>query len=105
MQTVHGTIVPEIGYHIAKTYQRHGYATEAARAVRNLTFTGTPFGIVYSYMKKDNVPSSKTALANGMRLLEEYTDEEGEETVVYGITRAEWQILGQSNTQTEPIIR
>ena len=47
--------------------------------------------MVYSYMKKSNIPSSATACANGMTLLDEFTDDEGEQTVVYGISRHEWQ--------------
>lgn len=87
MQNINGTILPEIGCHIAKAYQRQGYAKEAAQAVRNWTFTHTSFGAVYSYMKKENLPSSATARANGMTLLDEFTDGEGEQTVVYGISR------------------
>ena len=90
MQNINGTILPEIGYHIAKAHQRQGYASEAAQAVRDWTFSHTPFGRVYSYMKKENLPSSATARANGMTLLYEFTDEENEQTVVYGISRAEW---------------
>lgn len=86
-----GTILPEIGYHIAKVYQRQGFAKEAAQAVRDWTFTHTTFGVVYSYMKKANTPSSATARANGMTLLNEFIDDEGEQTVVYGISREEWQ--------------
>ena len=47
--------------------------------------------MVYSYMKKANIPSSATARANGMTLLNEFTDSEDEQTVVYGISREEWQ--------------
>ena len=36
MQNINGAIMPEIGYHIAKAYQRNGYAKEAARAVREI---------------------------------------------------------------------
>ena len=90
MQNINGTILPEIGYHIAKAHQRQGYAKEAAQAVRDWTFTHTPFGMVYSYMKKENFPSSATASSNGMRFLNEFTDCEGEQTVVYGISRKEW---------------
>lgn len=89
MQKINGVILPEIGYHIAKVHQHHGYAKEAACAVRDWTFAHTPFGMVYSYMKKSNLPSSSTAQANGMTLLDEFTDDEGEQTVVYGISRAE----------------
>ena len=91
MQNIDGTILPEIGYHIARVHQRKGYAKEAAQAVRDWTFTNTPFGTVYSYMKKANTPSSATARANGMTLVREFTDGEGEQTVVYAVTRDEWQ--------------
>ncbi len=33
MQEIGGTVLPEIGYHIAKAYRRQGYAKEASRAV------------------------------------------------------------------------
>ena len=99
MQIINGTVLPEIGYHIAKVYQRRGYAKEAAQAVRDWTFLNTPFGAVYSYMKKTNIPSSATARANGMAPLGEFTDSEGEQTAVYGISRAEWQILISNNEQ------
>lgn len=91
MQNINGAIMPEIGYHIAKAYQRNGYAKEAARAVRDWTFAHTPFGMAYSYMKKENIPSSATAAANGMKMLDEFTDDEGGRTAVYGISRAEWE--------------
>ena len=90
MQNINGTILPEIGYHIAKAYQHQGYAKEAASAVRDWTFANTTFGVVCSYMKKANVPSSAVARAGGMALLDEFTDGEGEQTVIYGIRRAEW---------------
>ena len=38
MQRIGGTILPEIGYHLAKAHQRRGYAKEAAQAVRDWTF-------------------------------------------------------------------
>ena len=91
MQNINGTILPEIGYHIAKTHQRCGYAKEASRAVLDWTFRNTPFGTVYSYMKKKNAASSATARANDMHFLTEFTDAEGETTVVYAITREEWR--------------
>ena len=93
MQNINGTILPEIGYHIATAHQRRGYASEAARAVRDWTFSHTPFGAVYSYLKASNLPSAATARANGMTLLDEFTDSEGEKTAVYGIRREEWALL------------
>ena len=90
MQNINGSILPEIGYHIATAHQRRGYAAEAAQAVRDWTFSYTPFGMVYSYMKQENIASSATASANGMRLLDTFTDEAGAQTAVYGISRAGW---------------
>lgn len=91
MQRIGGTILPEIGYHIAKAHQRRGYAKEAAQAVRDWTFAHTPFGMVYSYMKQSNLPSAAVARANGTTLLREYTDAEQEQTAVYGISRTDWE--------------
>ena len=91
MQRIGGTILPEIGYHIAKAHQRRGYAKEAAQAVRDWTFARTPFGMVYSYMKQSNLPSAAVARANGTTLLREYTDAEQEQTAIYGISRADWE--------------
>lgn len=89
IQRIHGRFCPEIGYHIARAYQGQGYATESARAVRDWTFANTPFGAVYSYMTADNEPSRRTAMAVGMRFVEEYT-EDGETNAVYALTRTEW---------------
>lgn len=95
MQNINGTILPEIGYHIARTHQHRGYAKEASRAVLDWTFRNTPFGRVYSYMKKVNAASSATARANDMHFLTEFTDTEGEITAVYAITREEWRGAGR----------
>ena len=93
MQNINGVIKPEIGYHIAKAHQRHGYAKESARAVRDWAFRSTPFGVLYSYMKTENVASSATARANGMSCVEEFADAEGEMNSVYAITKFEWHKL------------
>ena len=93
MQIINGSIKPEIGYHINKNYQRLGYAKEAARQCRDWAFEHTPFRILYSYMKERNVASSATASANGMHKMEEFLDRRNERTVVYGITKEEWELL------------
>ncbi len=87
LQNINGKTKPEIGYHIARAYQLMGYAKEAAQAVRDWAFRNTEFDFVYSYMKKDNLPSVATAKAVKMTFVEEYTDDENEQTVVYGISR------------------
>ena len=89
MQLINGQIKPEIGYHIRADKQRKGYAAEAASAVRDWTFINTPFNVVYSYMKYSNIPSMKTAIAYGCKLVDEFTDENGI-TKVFAISKAEW---------------
>ena len=74
-QLINGQIKPEIGYHIRADHQRKGYATEAAIAVRNWTFSNTPFCVVYSYMKHTNLPSMKTAIAYGCKQVDAFEDE------------------------------
>lgn len=56
LQPIGNTIKPEIGYHIQKTYQRKGYAKEAAIAVRDWAFTHTPFQTIYSLYEKHKSP-------------------------------------------------
>ena len=91
MQNINGSIKPEVGYHIAKAHQRQGYAKEAAKACINWTFENTPFKILYSYMKKSNIASSKTAMANGMVKVDEFIDSENELTSVYAIDKKDWK--------------
>ena len=52
-------------------------------------------------MKKENLPSAAAARANGMRLLDEFTDSEGGQTVVYGISCAEWSRQGDAKASAE----
>ena len=90
MQFINGRIKPDIGYHLHRDWQKRGYAREAARACRDWAFEHTPFNTLYSSMKADNAPSIGVARANGMQLVEEYTDDENERSVVYAVTRSEW---------------
>lgn len=91
MQIINNQIKPEIGYHFRKDIQHKGYAKEASIAVRDWTFINTPFNTVYSYMKKDNIASTAVAVSYGCKKLDEFIDSENETTVVYGITRIEWE--------------
>ncbi|HHV30349.1 GNAT family N-acetyltransferase [Acetivibrio mesophilus] len=93
MQIINGQIKPEIGYHIRKDCQRRGYASEAAKAVRDWTFINTPINIIYSYMKHTNVASYRTAIAYGCQLVDEFEDDGNENTKVYAISRDEWKKL------------
>ena len=93
LQDIDGQLLPEIGYHIHKKYWRHGFAKEAARAVRDWVFENTSYDTIYSYMKYTNVASYSTALANGMKKVKEYPDPKNEISYAYAITRSEWKEL------------
>lgn len=85
IQNINGNPRPEIGYHIRRDMQRKGYAGEAASAVRDWAFENTPFLRLFSYMKKDNIPSAATAESIGMSFDFDYKDEENELTSVYSV--------------------
>ena len=91
MQIVDGRILPEIGYHIRGDQQRQGFAGEAARAVRDWTFEHTPFEVVYSYMKAENIPSVRTAMSYGCTEAGGFRDDEGEITRVFALRRKDWE--------------
>lgn len=91
MQSINGIIRPEIGYHIHRKHQQKGYARESAEAVRDWTFTHTPFNVIFSYMTKTNTPSAAAAQSWGCRLVDEYKDEANGAIKVYAITREEWK--------------
>ena len=95
MQTIHGKIKPEIGYHINKRYQGKGYATEAARKCKDFIFENTTFNTVYTYMKYTNIGSYSVALKNGMKLVEEFEDSVNTITKVYAVTSKEWECSKQ----------
>ena len=90
MQIIDDMEKPEIGYHLNKDYHRKGLGKEMTQAVRDYFFTHFDYDEVYSYMNKDNIPSYKTAEANGMKFLHFYTTKSGEKCRVYRITKEEW---------------
>lgn len=57
---------PEVGYLIHVPFQRRGYATEAARAVRDHAFQARGYAYVVSFIRPENVPSQKVAWNLGM---------------------------------------
>ena len=87
MQIIDGQIRPEIGYHIRADHQRQGFAKEAACAVRDWAWKNTPFRVIYSYMKAENLPSIRTAMAYGCEYAGEFRDDEGEMTKVFVLRR------------------
>ena len=99
MQNIHGMQLPEIGYHIHKAHWRKGYASEAARKCMEYAFEALHFPAVYSYMSAANVASYGVALKNGMKFIEEYTDESHDKTRVYRITCDEWKAQNDGGTK------
>lgn len=91
IQIIDDEMRPEIGYHLNKKYHHQGIGKEMTQAVRDYFFTYFNENEVYSYMDKDNLPSYKTAEANGMTYLHNYITKDGEECRVYRITRSEWE--------------
>jgi ribosomal-protein-alanine N-acetyltransferase len=61
MQPVEGEPVPEIGYHIVRREWGHGYATEAARACRDLVLGRFGFDRVVSIVAPENLASRRVA--------------------------------------------
>jgi ribosomal-protein-alanine N-acetyltransferase len=56
----------EVGYMIARPYWGQGYATEAARAIRDYAFERLGFDRLISLVQPGNVASQRVALKNGM---------------------------------------
>ena len=91
MQLINGEEKPEIGYQLRLDYHRKGIGKEMTRAVKDYFFTHFDFDEVYSYMEANNLPSYKTAEANGMTFRCFFTSKQGVACRAYSITRKEWE--------------
>ncbi|HUB19400.1 MAG TPA: GNAT family N-acetyltransferase [Acidobacteriaceae bacterium] len=67
-QEVEGVLEPEIGYHVHRDHQGRGYASEAARAVRDYAFQRSGCDHVISMIRPENQPSRRVAEKNGLTL-------------------------------------
>jgi len=65
-QEVEGVREPEIGYHVHRDHQGRGYASEAARAVRDYAFRTLACDHVISMIRPENLPSRRVAEKNGL---------------------------------------
>jgi len=96
IQKIDGELLPEIGYHVSKGHWRHGYAKEAARAVRDWGFRNTKYDALYSYMKYTNTASRATAASIGMKKVKEFPDPRETLLYAYAITRKEWEAMDRA---------
>jgi ribosomal-protein-alanine N-acetyltransferase len=67
-QEVEGVQEPEIGYHVHRDHQNQGYATEAARAVRDYVFSALDCNHVISMIRPENLASRRVAEKNGLKV-------------------------------------
>ena len=79
----------EIGYRLHPDNWNRGLITEAARAVRDHGFADLKLPRVISLIHPENIPSSRVAEKNGMKVEKEITFR-GFPTLVYAITREQW---------------
>ena len=86
MQNIDGEWLPEIGYHIKLKYHNMGYASEAAKLVKQFIFKNYTYNALYGYTTKDNIPSIKVMKKNGMEFVKEFSKDD-EIYVVYSVKR------------------
>lgn len=86
VQEVDGQQELEVGYSILPRYWRLGYATEAARKCAEVAFANNWCGSLISIIHKDNLPSQKVALNNGMALEKKTTYKENP-VYIYRLTK------------------
>ncbi len=84
--------VPEVGYVFSRVHWNHGYATEAAAAVRDWAFENLPVGEVYAIIRDVNRASRRVAGRLGMSprgvMMKHYRGMDMP-YIVYSITRGE----------------
>jgi len=95
MQDIDGVWVPEIGYHIHKSYWGRGKASEAALGLLEYGFSKAGLREIFVHTSVKNIPSIRVAEKIGMIKRKEYYKvlEKSKETmrhVVYSIKRNDW---------------
>ena len=68
-----GQAVAELGYDFRSAYWNQGYATEAARAVRDYAFDVLHLPKLVSLIRVGNLASKRVAEKVGMHFVEEFT--------------------------------
>jgi RimJ/RimL family protein N-acetyltransferase len=83
VQDVEGTAHVEVGYHVAPALRRRGYATEAARAVRDCAAAHGVEHLV-ALVRPENTPSQGVARSLGMEV-ERTAYVHGGDALVFGM--------------------
>lgn len=82
LQNIDGATLPEIGFHIIKTFCNMGYATEAAEACKKYATDILGFKSIYSYSEIENKASQRVSSKIGMNKIKVFKSD-GKEKVVY----------------------
>lgn len=90
----------EVGYSLLPQHHGKGFAIEAARFAREHAFAKAydkDFDhLIVSMIHVDNKPSIKVALKNEMKLIKKFTATNGEDFLVYGQSRHDWEALNKT---------
>lgn len=90
MQPFEGKVYQEVAYLLAKPWWGRGYATEAARAVRDDGFLRFGYDHLISVIEPANAPSVRVAERIGMILERIATFQDVTDAHIYGMTRDQW---------------
>ena len=82
LQNIDGDILPEIGFHIIKTFCNKGYATEVAEACKKYAIEVLGFKSIYSYSEVENKASQRVSSKIGLNKVKTFK-KDGIEEVVY----------------------
>jgi len=97
-QEAEGMSLTEVGYWLRRRFWGHGFATEGARALRDVAFRRLDVPRVVSLIHPDNIASQAVALRNGMRREREVTWR-SRAHFLYSIERAVWENLPRTDSQ------
>ena len=81
LQDIDGEILPEIGFHIIKTYCNKGYASEAAAACKEYAIEQLGFTSIYSYSEIGNKASQRVSAKIGLKKIKTFKKDGIEEVV------------------------
>ena len=81
LQNIDGDILPEVGFHIIKSFCNMGYATEAAEACKKYAIEVLGFKSIYSYSEVGNKASQRVSSKIGLNKVKTFKKDDIEEVV------------------------